>query len=234
MPRNQSDINQITIHNLQKPLTIEAKNFPVSQETLFLIDFVISNIDQYKRAVDLGTGTGLIALAIGANRPESNILGIDIQSELIATAQNNCIRNKLKKTVNFKCADLKNPDNLPPHNSVDLVVANPPFRKLKSGKISPSSEISRSCHEMSAELKDYIYAASLMLRHHGYFAVVMLPDRFLELTTLMQTRHIEPCVTRFVHHFDHHSANAVLMIGRKNGNPSLTILPPLIVKAEKM
>jgi len=232
MNGDRLNINKISIPQLQRPLLIETKDFPVSQEALFLLDFTFTHTGNYSNAVDLGSGTGLLALSLGAYRQTGTIIGIEIQSELVDIAKKNCILNNLTKTVAFKCSNLKNHDELPSHNSQDLVIANPPFRKLNTGKTSPSSEVSQACHEMSAKLTDYVYAASLILRHHGYFASVILPERLLELTAIMQSRRIEPCLVRFIHHCVSYPASAALVLGRKNGNVYLKVLPSLFVNMQ--
>ena len=75
--------------------------------------------------VDVGTGTGAIALAIKRFRPDVRVLATDMSDEAIAVAQANASRHGLE--VEVLQGDLLSP--LPPElrGSVDVVVSNPPY-----------------------------------------------------------------------------------------------------------
>lgn len=73
--------------------------------------------------VDLGTGTGAIALALASERPNWRVQGIDLSADAVALAQRNAERNAIAN-VAFQqgswCAPLAD-------HSVDVVVSNPPY-----------------------------------------------------------------------------------------------------------
>ena len=75
--------------------------------------------------VDVGTGTGAIALAIKDERPDARVLAIDVSSDAVASARENAARSAL--VVEVLAGDLLDP--LPPElrGAVDLVVGNPPY-----------------------------------------------------------------------------------------------------------
>ena len=82
------------------------------------------------RVLDIGTGSGCIAIALKKAHPEWQVTGIDISPEAIAVAKENAARNKVE--VDFKVADIfqspitndQSPITNPPY---DLVVSNPPY-----------------------------------------------------------------------------------------------------------
>lgn len=79
--------------------------------------------------IDIGTGSGCIALAIKSKLKNSAVTGVDISSEALQTAQQNATINKL--AVHFELFDVLN--YLPNKQSAlfDVVVSNPPYIPIK-------------------------------------------------------------------------------------------------------
>ena len=82
------------------------------------------------RVLDIGTGSGCIAIALKKAHPEWQVTGIDISAEAIEVAKENAPRNNVE--VEFKVADIFdfNEQNLKSKISnlkYDIVVSNPPY-----------------------------------------------------------------------------------------------------------
>lgn len=73
--------------------------------------------------VDLGTGTGAIALALLAECPEARVLGVDISQDALATAARNAERNGLAQRFEGRQSSWF--DQVP--EKFDLIVSNPPY-----------------------------------------------------------------------------------------------------------
>ena len=74
--------------------------------------------------LDVGTGTGAIALAIADERPDAAVAAIDVSEDALALASENAERTGLVGRVSFERHDAT--DGLP-GGPYDLVVANPPY-----------------------------------------------------------------------------------------------------------
>src|SRR6202030_732546 len=75
------------------------------------------------RSVDVGTGSGCIALALAKELPHAEIHATDISLDALEIARANAARHQLEKRVQFHHADLLAGFDA---GSVDFVVSNPP------------------------------------------------------------------------------------------------------------
>jgi len=76
------------------------------------------------RIVDVGTGSGAIALALASELPRAEILATDISSEALEVARTNAARLELTSRIEFQLADLLGGAT---PGSFDFVVSNPPY-----------------------------------------------------------------------------------------------------------
>src|SRR6185437_801233 len=76
------------------------------------------------RIIDVGTGSGCIALALAKELPDSEIHAVDISPAALETARANAARNQLAQLVQFHQGDLLS--GIEPE-SFDFVVSNPPY-----------------------------------------------------------------------------------------------------------
>lgn len=81
------------------------------------------NRDKPRSVIDLGTGTGSIALALAQELPDSEVLGVDISEVAIGLAQQNARLNKLEKKARFMVSDWFSKVE----GTFDCIVANPPY-----------------------------------------------------------------------------------------------------------
>ena len=85
--------------------------------------------------LDIGTGSGCIAISLAKNIPNVQVFAIDVSEEALATAQKNAIMNQVEihfiKTDILKITDL---EKLPTY--FDIIVSNPPYvRELEKQEI---------------------------------------------------------------------------------------------------
>jgi release factor glutamine methyltransferase len=112
-------------------------------ETELLVEKIIeeSKKKNINRVLDIGSGSGNIALAIAKNIPQASVVGADISRDAIKVAQKNALDN-LITNVEFLNLDILN-DDLQIIDKFDLVVSNPPYVSLND------------FNNLEPELKDY-------------------------------------------------------------------------------
>ncbi len=94
-------------------------------ETEELVDWIINdNIKSTATILDIGTGSGCIAISLAKNMPQATINAIDISNEALTVAQKNADNNNVY--VGFKRIDIlsEKSDSL---NSFNIIVSNPPY-----------------------------------------------------------------------------------------------------------
>jgi len=76
-------------------------------------------------ALDVGTGSGCIALALAAENPFVRLLATEVSAAAVEVARRNAARLGLAGRVSIRRGDLL--DDLPPRERFDLIVSNPPY-----------------------------------------------------------------------------------------------------------
>lgn len=93
-------------------------------DTEILVDTVLNlELPEQCSMVDLGTGTGAIALALASERPRWQVLATDIYLPTLQVAQENAERHQLQQ-VRFACGAWF---DAIPVQKFDLIVSNPPY-----------------------------------------------------------------------------------------------------------
>jgi len=92
-------------------------------ETEHLIETVLILQGPKDRIVDVGTGSGAIALALAKELPQAEIHATDISAAAIEVARANAARHQFESRIQFHQTDLL--DGLTP--PFDIVVSNPPY-----------------------------------------------------------------------------------------------------------
>jgi release factor glutamine methyltransferase len=94
-------------------------------ETEELVDLIIKENKGFRgHIIDIGTGSGCIAIALAVNLPSSEVSGVDISEEAIIIAKENALLNQA--TVSFYNSDILNFD-IHSLNKSGIIVSNPPY-----------------------------------------------------------------------------------------------------------
>lgn len=113
--------------------------FKVNQHTLIprpeteeLVQLVVNENQSKKvRILDIGTGSGCIAIALKKQLPENTIFAFDISEEALIVAKQNALLNEVE--INFKQVNILKP--LAIAEQFDVIVSNPPYIPLKDKEI---------------------------------------------------------------------------------------------------
>lgn len=132
-----------------------------------LIECVQRYVDKPKKIIDLGTGSGVLALALARLYPQAHIVAIDRSEAALAVARRNAARLNLQHLV-FQVGNWL--DGVT--ETVDVVVANPPYLAADDPHLPDLRHEPRSAlvaqENGLADLKDIIHAAPNVLNKDGF------------------------------------------------------------------
>ncbi|EJO5346138.1 tRNA1(Val) (adenine(37)-N6)-methyltransferase [Clostridium botulinum] len=219
------DLQLKGIHVIQKK---EAFRFGI--DAILLANF--PKIKNGFKIVDLCTGTGIIPFILAGKTNASNIIGIEIQKEIVDMAKRSIKYNNLSKKIKFIEGDLKDIDLLKGIEKVDVVTVNPPYKTQGTGIINVNDRNAISRHEICCNLDDVVKAGKILLKDRGRFYMIHRPDRIVDIMNVMRKYHIEPKLIRTIHPSVDKSPSMVLIEGQKNGGKFLKWDNPLYIYDE--
>lgn len=215
-----------------KITVVQRKNgYRFSIDALLLAHFAAPK--KSDRVVDLGAGSGVIALMLAALHPAIEIHGVELQTAMADRARRSAAINGLQERVKIVAGDVREIEALFSSRTFDLVVANPPYRVAASGRINPDAEKRVARHEIQTKLQDFLRAAGYLLRRGGKIAMVYPATRLVDLLHDMREQRLEPKRMQLVHSFKGAEASLALVEGIREGRAELKLLPPLTIYDEK-
>ena len=184
-----------------------------------------------KRAVDLGTGSGVIALLLSQKKNAKLVYGVELQSQLADMAQRTMQYNNIDnvKIINCPMQDAYKVLG----GDYDCVVCNPPYRKCGSGEKQLAPNIALCRHEIAVTLEEVIISAKRLLNTKGSLYLVHQAERLAEICYLMKQNNVEPKVITPVAPRVGAQPNLVIVKGVLGGNVGCILNKPLEILDEK-
>ena len=188
--------------------------FPLGGDALALGNF--ASVRPGWRVCDLGTGSGALLLLLARRAEGLSLTGVEIEPLSAQTARENLERNGLSGEI--VTGDLR---VLPlPAGRFDLVVSNPPYFPVGSGKSGGPARSEESC-----TLDELCAAAGKLVKNGGRFALCHRPERLVDVVCALRAHGLEPKRLKLVSHGPGHPPSLLLIESVKQGKPGLAIEP---------
>lgn len=127
-----------------------------------------TNVSGAHHIVDIGTGTGVIALMLAQRNPTAKITGIEICEQAVIDAEYNVKKSPWSTRVSIINTSLQ---TFAPNQKYDLIVSNPPF--FENSLKSPSGKRSTARHTDSLSYLDILQFASDNLIDDGRLSMIL-------------------------------------------------------------
>ena len=201
-------------------------------DALLLAGF--TRVNPGDRVVDLGTGVGVVALALSGRMGRGTVLGVEIQPRLAECARQNFQAFSTEVTLyllemDWQDLTLGTPGVSADGRPVDLVVCNPPYRKLGSGRINPNHEEALARHEIKGSALGAMHCAERLLGLGGRLNLVYPAGRLVDLLANLRSLNLEPKRLRMIHSLPGDTATLALVEAVKGGGEGLTVQHPLFL-----
>ncbi|MDE6565811.1 MAG: methyltransferase, partial [Clostridia bacterium] len=150
-----------------------------TSDSVMLANMVSTN--SKSKIVDLCSGGGIISILIALKKSFSEIIGVELQSDMADMATRSVKMNGLDSKVKIINHDVKNISDIIPNGYADIAVCNPPYYKINSGEIRENQNIAISRHEIALTLDELIKNTSKILKFGGTFYMVHKAERMAEV-----------------------------------------------------
>lgn len=207
------------------------KGFCFGVDAVLLSDYA-KGIKKGSTVVDIGTGTGIVAILLCAKTNLKKIYGIELQEEVANIAQRNVELNGLDDKMEVININIKDVFSKLEKNKIDVIVTNPPYKKHDTGVKNLDTRQLISRHEVECTLEDIIKNASLLLKDLGEFYMVHRAERIVDIFVTLRKHKLEPKNIRFVHSKIGEKPNLVLVKAVKCAKEFLKIDKPLVIYGE--
>lgn len=181
------------------------------------------------RAVELGTGTGVISLLCASKNKFAHITALEIQEEFVAVAGRNVTENNLEDRMTVQQGDVRTWGLSACGGEVNTVFCNPPYMRTDSGAANDCDAKNTARHEVFGGIADFCACGARILKTGGRFVCVWRPDRLADLMAALQAARLSPKRMTFVHADTKTGPCMVLTEAVKGGATGLVVTPPLLL-----
>ena len=205
----------------------QEKGFCFGMDAVLLSGFAV--VKPGERALDLGTGTGIIPILLEAKTEGEHFTGLEIQPEVADMAARSVRLNGLEAKIDIIQGDIKEAGRIFGGASFDVVTTNPPYMNDSHGLKNPDLPKAIARHEVLCTLEDVVREGARVLKSGGRMYMVHRPHRLIEIITMMTKYKMEPKRMKLVHPFVDKEANMVLIEAVRGGRSMIKVEKPLIV-----
>ena len=152
----------------------------------------------YPRILDIGTGSGLIALMIAQRlhlRGDMfSVLGIDIDRDAVEQSRINFQQSPWADSLTSQACRLQ---DMPAEQSFDLIVSNPPY--FQDSLKNPNAQRATARHTDTLSYAELIAHSARLLQEDGILALVLPIEAEQEILTLATDHGLHPTHITYVH-----------------------------------
>lgn len=144
--------------------------------------------------LDVGTGSGILALMAAQRNPSARITGIEIDPSAVLQARSNAAASPWESRIHFEQADIRSWHS---DRKFDCILCNPPF--YTNGLQSPTALRNQARQTACLSFEDLIRACASLLTDNGTFHVIIPAESCDSFTQMCWEQNMNPMAKVWVH-----------------------------------
>ncbi len=225
---DETDITENYFYKRKVIVCQPKKGYRFSIDAPILADFLPFAPSQ--KALEIGTGSGIVALLALYQNKFATIYGVEIQETLSHLASLNAKKNGYTENLTVITRDFK--EIYQDFSGIHHIFANPPYFETHRGHLSPNAEIRDAKSETRLTLKELLRYTHAILDRNGTLDLILPYARYKETMDSAAKIGFSPTRLREVFSFKDGKPERFL-VQLSSNTLSLEKLPPLIVFKEK-
>ncbi len=163
--------------------------YSFTSDSVVLANFL--KIKKGEKAVEIGSGSGVISILASRKTNADFIFGFEIQKKLFDLSIKSLALNDISN-VKFINDDIRNFKKYFKEETFDVVFSNPPYKKQGSSIVNSNDSKAIARHETFLPLKDLVMVANKLLKFGGRAYFIYDADRSAEMIYELKNMKLEP------------------------------------------
>ena len=147
-----------------------------------------ADCDGVKRILDIGTGTGVIALMLAQRNAEADIYAVEIDETATRRARSNFDLSPWAERLTVECCAVQ---EFGENEKFDLIISNPPY--FVDSLLPPDAKRSTARHTHDLSFEELDKAVCRMLADNGRFALILPTTEFEKYLAITQLYLVRRC-----------------------------------------
>lgn len=165
-----------------------------------------AGVEHGKRMLDIGTGTGLLALMMAQRNEQASIVGVEIDDKAAEQATENVKNSLWNDRIQIVCTSIQNFES---EILFDIILSNPPYFSQSLKNSARNKTLAR--HTDSLNFEELLDSVCRLLTQSGEFSVVIPADSATDMILAAISRHLYVFRKTWVHSMPHIAAKRVLL-----------------------
>ncbi len=210
------------------------KQFEIAQEQTAMkvgTDGVLlgawADLSKAKHILDVGTGTGLIALMCAQRQNDASIDAIELDPDATRQATENFNNSKWHQRLNIIQSDF---NQFATNNKYDVIISNPPYFDEQSE--NPDKQRNLARHTATLSLNALIKKSKKLLKENGNIQLILPADKLSQLQQIIEPESLY--INKICYVKGHHKAKIKRVLVKISGSQSELKEQYLIIEKSRL